>query len=340
MKPTALVTGASGFIASHLIGQLVNDGWMVRTCSRGARPGNLPPGVDHRSVDLAAPDGLADLVRGVSHVFHLAGASSSFSNEADMHRSNVVTTMNLVDACDALGSQLRRFLYVSTSAVYGEEHPLPSPVPEDVEPQPSRPYGRTKWEAEGVVWEHATRGLPAIVVRPVSVYGPRAVKLVASLILDAAIERRAGLLKLEVPADPVELRVVHINDLAAACLHLIDVDDAVGHAFNIASADYPSSHELAAMVAAEFDLGLQLSVQGDGLEYPERARLRDLMIADGMDGSILLTQKRVSFLGRGNRNNRLDIGALLGTGFTPRMTDLRSGIRGTITWYRQHRWIV
>lgn len=335
---SALVTGASGFIGGHLVPALLDRGWAVRTCGRRT-PEALPAEVEHRTADLASGD-LGDAVAGVTHVFHLAGASSSLSDVAEMRRSNVATTANLLDAIEARGGSPPRLLYLSTSAVYGEDAPLPSPITEAVEPQPSRPYGQTKWEAEQLVWDRVRAGLPATVLRPVSVYGPGAIKLLASSILDAAIERRAGLGTLELPAEPVELRLVHIEDVIGAALHLIDSDAAAGHPYNLADGIYPSSHRLGAAIAAALGLGVETGSGGGGLTHADRVRIRDGMLAEGMDGSILLTERRLAFLGRANRNNRLSIDALAAVGFRPAITDLEAAVAGAVAWYAAHRWIL
>lgn len=337
-RPTALVTGASGFIGTHLVRALTRDGWSVRTCGR-RRPAHQPDGVDHHTADLAASGDLSGVVAGVSHIFHLAGASSSLSDVDEMRRSNVETTSNLLAAVMATGTEPPRLLYLSTSAVYGEDRPLPSPITEDVPPQPSRPYGQTKWEAEQVVWAHARRGLRAVVLRPVSVYGPGAIKLVASSILDAAIERHAGRNTLDIPADPVELRLVHIDDVIAACIHLIDADAAAGHPYNLADGVYPSSRRLGGIIAAK--LGIEASHSGgENLDHEQRRRVREQMLAGGMDDSILLTPRRLAFLGRANRNNRLSVEALAKVGFRPRITDLEAGVSATVDWYAAHQWII
>ena len=102
----ALVTGATGFIASHLVPALVDSGWTVRATGRRPRPDGMPAEVEYRPCDLAGDDEarhhdrttVAALLDGVTHVFHLAGASSSFADQAEMHRSNVVATQRLLDA--------------------------------------------------------------------------------------------------------------------------------------------------------------------------------------------------------------------------------------------------
>jgi len=317
---------------------LVDDGWQVRTCGRRPHPKDLPDAVEYRQTDLAGEDDLRPLLDGVTHVFHLAGASSSLSSEAEMHRSNVVATANLLDAA---GGALERFLYMSSTSVYGEEVQLPSPVTEDVEPQPSRGYGKAKWQAEQVVWERSRAGMPVTVLRPVSVHGPGSIKLLASVILDVAIERHAGYSRLPVPAPPIEQRLVRIDDLVGACLHLAHHDDAAGRAFNVVSGVYPSSHEIAGLVAAEFDLEVDVVDDRDaGPSYDERAEVRERMLAQGMEPHILLTKERFRFMRKANRNNRLSIDALLGTGFQLRFADVPTAVRDDVAWYRQHRWII
>src|SRR5262245_18780331 len=127
----ALVTGATGFIASRLVPALLHDGWEVRTCGRRPEAPWLPAAVEYRSVDLVDDfAGVADLVKDVTHVFHLAGASSSKSDQAEMERDNIEATERLFDALrDGGRDHIERALYMSSTSVYGEEEPLPSPVP-------------------------------------------------------------------------------------------------------------------------------------------------------------------------------------------------------------------
>ncbi|MGH9183781.1 MAG: NAD-dependent epimerase/dehydratase family protein [Acidimicrobiales bacterium] len=337
---SALVTGASGFIASHLVPALVAEGWDVRACGRRPRPPGLPAEADYRAVDLVDSPAIDELVGGVTHVFHLAGASSSRSSDEEMHRDNVVATERLFEALAAVGT-VERALAVSTTAVYGEEEELPSPVPEGVQPRPSRGYGKAKWEAEQVVWRFAEKGMAVVVVRPVSVHGPGAVKLLASAILDVAIERFMGLDRLAVHGEPIEQRLVHVDDVVAACLHLMGHPDAVGRAFNVASGAYPISHEVAEILAAHFGMTVELDDDPDcGPGYPERQQARSDMLALGMNDPILLTRERFRFLRKANRNNRLSLDALEGTGFRFRHADPRRAVLADVDWYRRRRWIL
>lgn len=340
MSPNAaLVTGATGFIGGRLAAALVEQGWSVRACGRRPRPDDLPPSADYRAVDLAGDDDLTGLYEGVTHVFHLAGASSSKSDEAEMERSNVVATEKLLAA--APPGQVQRVVHMSSTSVYGEEEQLPSPVSEDVEPHPSRGYGKAKWRTEQVVQAAGRGGLPVVVLRPVSVYGPGNIKLLASAILDVAVEAFAGHNIIPVPAEPVEQRLVHIDDLLHATLHVASAEEAVGRAFNVVDAYYPTSHEIARILAGHFGVEVELAADPDaGPSHEERQKAHATMVEQGMEPQILLTQERFRFMRKANRNNRLTIDALLSTGFEFQHTDLESDIGDTIAWYRDHRWIL
>ncbi|HUP69693.1 MAG TPA: NAD(P)-dependent oxidoreductase [Acidimicrobiales bacterium] len=334
----ALVTGGSGYIASHLVPAMVGAGWSVRASGRRARPESLPDGVDYQTADLAGEDSLGPLLDGVTHVFHLAGASSSRSDEAEMYRSNVVGTERLLGAAEAAG--VARVLYMSSTSVYGEEVQLPVPVTEGVEPQPSRGYGKAKWLGEQVVWRFSREGLPATVVRPVSVHGPGGIKLLASAILDVAVEKATGVEAVAVYSTPIEQRLVHIDDLVSACLHLVDHDAAVGRAFNVVSGVYPTSIEVATMLAAELGLRIEPSDDSDcGPSYEERRQVWERLVGEGMHDDIILTKERFRFMRKTNPNNQLSIEALLATGFRLAHTDLAADVAELTAWYREKKWL-
>ncbi|CAN5697574.1 hypothetical protein BH20ACT2_BH20ACT2_14060 [soil metagenome] len=335
----ALVTGASGFIASHLVPTLAASGWAVRACGRRPRPAGLPADTDYRSVDLVDGD-LDELVDGVTHVLHLAGASSSRSDQEQMQRDNVLATQALFDALANAGA-VERVLVMSSTSVYGEDEQLPSPVPEDVKPHPSRGYGKAKWEAEQVAWRFGEQGMDVVVVRPVSVHGPGAVKLVAGVILDVAIERFMGLDRLAVYRQPVEQRLVHIVDVVGACLHLMNHPGAAGRTFNIASGAYPTSLDVAEIVAERFGMVVELADDPEcGPSYDQRQEAHQAMVAQGMAEHILLSEERFRFLRKSNRNNRLSLEALLGTGFRFDRADPGPAIVADIDWYADQRWVL
>ena len=335
-EPFALVTGTTGFIAARLVPALLDDGFRVRATGRRPRPDDLPEDVEYEPADLAGEsESLDSLCRGVTHVFHLAGASSSKSTQEEMERDNIDATARLLDAAGR--GPLERFVHMSSTSIYGEEKQLPLPVREDVEPNASRGYGKAKWGAEQEVWARSRGGMPVVVLRPVTVYGPGATKLMASAILDTAIERAAGLPRLAVAAEPMEQRLLHVDDLIAATIHLARSPGAVGRAFNLVDGIYPSSHDVAGVLADCF--GMEVEVGGEGLDEDRRRKVHDHLVEQGMEPAILFTPDRLRLMTKTNRNNRLSTEAVESTGFRFTRTDFAAAVAENVDWYRSKGWL-
>jgi nucleoside-diphosphate-sugar epimerase len=337
-----LVTGVSGFLARHVVPAVIATGAELRASSRGPRPDWLDDSADYLAADLTAPVP-GELLEGVSHVIHLAGASSSRSSEQQMHQVNVTGTANLAAAI-LRHAPLARLVHVSSTSVYGEETPLALPVREDSPLLPSRAYGKTKLDAEKVVFDAIGEGLRALIVRPVTVFGPYNTKLVASTILDASLERAAGLSQLDLEAPPVGLRLVHAHDAAGALLHLgvRCGSEVLGRAFNLSLPEFPTSHEVGSAVAAALGMTPRIVSEGPaGLPLAQReATWEQAQRSAGLIPKIILSPKRLQFLTRPNPNNALSLEALLGTGFHFQHTDLPAEIAHVVAWYTEHRWIV
>lgn len=176
------VTGAAGFIGSHLSEALLAEGHRVLGLDcfipyypRAAKEANLAALRDHErftfvEVDLRA-DPLHDLVAGCDAVFHLAampGLMKSWSDFQLYCSCNLEATQRLLDA--VRDREIPHFLHVSTSSVYGRE----ATGPETSELRPFSPYGITKLAAEGLCHAYnANFGVPFTILRYFSVYGPR-----------------------------------------------------------------------------------------------------------------------------------------------------------------------
>jgi nucleoside-diphosphate-sugar epimerase len=181
----AVVTGAAGFIGSHLTSALLDGGADVTgiDCftdyySRVIKESNLGVNAGRQGFDfiegsLQAAD-LAALLDGKTHVFHLAaqaGVRKSWGRDFRIYTiNNVDATQRLLEAC--VGRPLHRFVYASSSSVYGDSVSIP--MREDALPQPVSPYGVTKLAAEQLCYlYYANYQVPTTSVRYFTVYGPR-----------------------------------------------------------------------------------------------------------------------------------------------------------------------
>jgi len=170
-----VVTGAAGFIGSHLAETLLADGHEVVGWDSftdyydPALKAENARGLDVRRLDLAADE--LDL-SGFDGVFHLAGQPGvrSFGDVFDVYvRENVNAGRRLFEAAARDGV---RVVYASTSSIYGAAETFPTP--EDTQPRPLSPYGVTKLAAEHLAFAYASNfGLDAVVLRYFSVFGPR-----------------------------------------------------------------------------------------------------------------------------------------------------------------------
>jgi nucleoside-diphosphate-sugar epimerase len=177
-----LVTGAAGFIGSHLCEALLAAGHEVLGVDafipyypRPLKEDNLrgllaTPGFTFRELDLRTAD-LAPILEGRDTVFHLAamaGLIKSWSEFPLYATCNLDATQRLLDAARTV--RIGQFIHVSTSSVYGRE----ATQPEDAPLEPFSPYGITKLAAEKLCFAYAANfGIPVTVLRYFSVYGPR-----------------------------------------------------------------------------------------------------------------------------------------------------------------------
>lgn len=235
--PTALVTGATGLVGSHVVERLLRDGWHVRALVRDrARATWLERlGVGLATGDTLRPETLAAAAIGMDVVFHTAAAVTPDGGWEAFHRPNVEGTQNVVDAASAAGARL---VHVSSVAVYGAGARYAT-IGKTSEDTPLAPlgqrsyYARSKRESEQLVMRaHAEGRLWATAVRPDVVYGARDRQFVP---------RVAKLLRLGVA--PVvgggrsTLAVVHAANVADGMVRAATCDGAGGRAYNLAN-DY------------------------------------------------------------------------------------------------------
>ncbi|NOX75097.1 MAG: SDR family oxidoreductase [Gammaproteobacteria bacterium] len=175
-----LVTGGAGFIGSHLVERLINDGHQVIALDdlSSGRWENLAtvadaPGLQTVQADITDKQAIAPHFIGVDWVFHLAGKADivpSIEQPDIYYAANVQGTFNVLECSRA--ANIKRLVYAASSSCYGI--PDTYPTPEDAETRSQYPYALTKYLGEEMVLHWAqVYGLPALSLRLFNVYGPR-----------------------------------------------------------------------------------------------------------------------------------------------------------------------
>jgi NAD dependent epimerase/dehydratase len=316
VKGRMLVTGAGGFIGSHLVEGLLRAGHEVRAfvryASHGKRgwleeiPGELAGGLEVFAGDITDARAVREAARGCGSIFHLAaliGIPYSYVAPGSYVAVNVTGTMNVLEAARDEGCG--RVLVTSTSEVYGtarytpidEAHPL----------QAQSPYSATKIGADALaVSYHRAFGLPVSVVRPFNTYGPRqsARAVIPTVITQAlfADEIRVGSLS------PVR-DMVFVEDTVAGFLALAESEAANGNVTNLATGVGVTVGELVERIRRIAGRDVPV-VETEERKRPEASEVYTLL------GSARLAEERA--------------------GWWPRVT-LDEGLVRTVEWFRTRR---
>lgn len=310
---TVAVTGAGGFIGSHLTERLVAEGAktraLVRYTSHGKRGwlehSPVRDDIEFHYGDIRDRDSLRKLIRGTDVVFHLGALIAipySYDAPQSYVEANITGTLNVLESCRDFN--VGRVLHTSTSEVYGtaryvpidEEHPL----------QGQSPYSATKIGADKLAQSyHLSFGTPVVTVRPFNTYGPRqSTRAVIPTIITQALagqDVRLGDLR---PTRDLNF----VQDTADSFLRLALCDKAIGETVNISHGKEISVADLAALI---FEIvGSNSRVVSDASRMrPHNSEVERLCGANAKLAGL--------------------------TGWTPQ-TSLRDGLRQTVDWFRGH----
>jgi UDP-glucuronate 4-epimerase len=243
-----LVTGAAGLIGGRLVSRLAAEGAEVIATDR--RVAEAPSGVRWVTVDLMDGPALTALMREarVRAVVHAGAISGPMVAAGDPHQVmavNVGGALNIAEA--ALRAGVERLVALSSAGVYGAQATL-DPVREDAPLNAMDVYGASKIAAETVLraYRH-DHGLPAIALRPSSVYGPG--RITACFIRDMIDHSRRGE-PLALPrAGVCRRQFVHVDDVVAAILGALRAPRLDDFAFNVGGGTWLSEQEIVAVAA-------------------------------------------------------------------------------------------
>lgn len=325
-----LVTGATGFVGSHVVDELLDRGYTV---SYVARPSSNVQWLTEKPVSrmdgsLFDMQSLRAAVESADMVVHVAGLTAA-KNEAEFMRGNVDATRNVLDAIRAYRPDIKRYVHMSSLAVAGPSRDEFHPVTETSGYRPITAYGRAKKLAEDLVNE-AAKEFPITIVRPPAVYGPR-----DSAILTFFQTVNRGLAPL-IGFDEKKLSLIHARDLARGLADAAESPNAVGQTYFISSdVDYtwPEVAKVTAdalgrkrLLSLRIPHPIVYGIAGiSGLFAKLRGKAAVLDYEKGHD----MTQRYWTC-----RNDK----ARHDFGFHQEMS-LEEGIKDTVNWYRKHNWL-
>ena len=295
-----LVTGAGGFIGSHLAERLVHLGAnvtaFIRYNSRGFcgslkfLPEEIFSEIKIEMGDLKDPYAVKNLVKGQAVVFHLAaliGIPYSYVHPINYVQTNVLGTSYLLTAC--LGENIEKFINTSTSEVYGtaryvpidEEHPL----------QGQSPYSASKIAADKMAESFfCAFKLPVAIIRPFNTYGPRQPsRAVIPTIISQAL--KAGKVKLGSLTPTRDLN--YVEDTVNGFIRIAEVPESSGEVINIGSSKEITIENLAKKIFELLDMSPELAVEKERLR-PEKSEVERLLANTEKAKNILKWSPQIS----------------------------------------------
>jgi NAD dependent epimerase/dehydratase len=306
-----LVTGAGGFIGSHLAEALVHAGASVRAFvrynSRGdhgllelAEP-EVAQEIDVFRGDLANPEAVAGAVEDRDIVLHLGALIPipySYRHPREFVTSNVEGTLNILEA--SRRSDVQRVIHISTSEVYGTARTVP--IDEEHPLHPQSPYAATKVGADQIALSYQRSfGTPVAIVRPFNTFGPRqSARAVIPTIITQALSRGV----IELGATHTTRDFLYVGDTAAGIMHAGLAEGIEGEVINLGTGVEVTIAEVAERVLRLLDKELSISLDEQRLRPPDSEVER--LIADTTKAKRLL-------------------------GWEPEV-DLDEGLRRTIEW--------
>ena len=319
-----LVTGATGFIGSHLVERLMAQGRAPRCLVRrtSAARSLTRGGIELAQGDLESGAGLDPALRGVDTVIHLAGVTKA-RNAAEYDRGNALATANLLGAA----AHVDRFVHVSSLAAAGPST-ANRPLTEADEPHPVSRYGRSKLAGEQAV-RLSPLAARTVIVRPPVVYGPR------DLDVYQMLRTVARGWMAQIGTTPRRFSHIYVGDLVDGMIAAADGARAGGEVFYLAD-PAPVSWDEFGSVAARL-MGRKLRT----VAIPEKAAYVLGLCAEWW----ARLSGKPGILSRDKVREACCAGWVCDSGHARRelgfsaSTGLAEGLRRTLDWYKEAGWL-
>jgi len=251
-----LVTGGAGFIGSHLVSRLLTEGYYVIVLDnfQSGRIKNISEYLDADNFELVKGDvcdrsDVRDAMDKVDAVVHLAASidvDESMKNPLEVHDVNVNGTLNVLER--ARGAKVKKFVFASSTAVYGEQNLLP--LKEDYPPRPISPYAASKSSAECYCRAfNYCYGVNTIILRYFNVYGPGQRHNFYSGVIAKFLQNGLSSEPLIIYGDGEQTRdFVFVNDAVDATVLALESDNSTDEIFNVCTGKFTTVNKLAQIV--------------------------------------------------------------------------------------------
>ena len=284
MSHTVMVTGADGFIGSHLVEELVKSGEKVRAfCLYNSFNScgwvdTLPPEIrneiDIFMGDVRDPNGVRTAMEGQQRVYHLAALIAipfSYHSPDSYVDTNIKGTLNVLQAARQLGTQ--RVMITSTSEVYGTAQYVP--IDEKHPYQGQSPYSATKIGADRLAESfYRSFDLPVSIVRPFNTYGPR--QSARAVIPTIITQLLAGRTEIHLGNLTATRDFNFVKDTAAGFMAIADCEAAIGQELNIATGREISIGQLADELIRQINPQAKIICEQQRLR-PEKSEVERLL---------------------------------------------------------------
>lgn len=279
-----LVTGADGFIGSHLTEELVKKGYDVRafayynSFNTWGWLDTLPKDImDHIEVftgDIRDPNGVRTAMQGTEEVFHLAALIAipfSYHSPDSYVDTNIKGTLNVLQAARDL--DVRKIMVTSTSEVYGTAQYVP--IDEKHPYQGQSPYSATKIGADRLAESfYRSFELPVAIVRPFNTYGPR--QSARAVIPTIITQLLAGKTEIKLGSLTPTRDFNYVKDTAAGFIAIAESDKTVGEEINIATGQEISIGDLAKEIISQINPSAKIVCDEDRLR-PDKSEVNRLL---------------------------------------------------------------
>lgn len=279
-----LVTGADGFIGSHLTEELVRKGYLVRAFTfynsfnnwgwLDTLPAETMKSIEIFQGDIRDPNGVEEAMRGVEAVFHLAALIAipfSYHSPDTYVDTNIKGTLNVLQAARRLGT--KRVLVTSTSEVYGTAQYVP--IDEKHPFQGQSPYSATKIGADRLAESfYRSFELPVTIVRPFNTYGPR--QSARAVIPTIITQLLAGRTEIKLGSLTPTRDFNYVKDTVSGFISIYESDKTIGEEINIATQKEISIEQLAEELIRQINPNAEIVCDEERLR-PEKSEVNRLL---------------------------------------------------------------